>query len=76
MNFLIQYLVQGDCIGLYQLFITINIIIVSFIFIRKRFYLSHIYRNRLSRPLVGGLTLAWLWHNRFENQEKNYFSSC
>ena len=33
--------------------IIIIIIIISFILIRKRFYLSHIYKNRLFRPLLG-----------------------
>ena len=32
--------------------IIIIIIIISFINIRKRFFLDHIYRNRLSRPLT------------------------
>ena len=32
-------------------FIYLLLFIISFIFIRKRFFLSHIYRNRLFRPL-------------------------
>ena len=42
----------GVCVCVVIIIIIIIIVVVSFILIRKRFFLSHIYRNRLFRPLT------------------------